>query len=71
LLVRIKRDLGNQIRGLLKNLGLVIGKAQGNVFTRRVEKLVAENSYLQQAVRPLLAVARKLAERSPASIASC
>ena len=60
LLVRIKRDLGNQIRGLLKNLGLVIGKAQGNVFTRRVEELVAENPYLQQAVRPLLAVREKV-----------
>ena len=41
LLVNIKRDLGNQIRGLLKNLGLVIGKAQGNVFTRRVEELIS------------------------------
>ena len=60
LLVRIKRDLGNQIRGLLKNLGLVIGKAQGNVFTRRVEELVAENPYLQQAARPLLAVREKV-----------
>jgi transposase len=27
LLVKIKRDLENQIRGLLKNLGLVIGRA--------------------------------------------
>ena len=34
-LVTIKRDLENQIRGLLKNLGLVIGKAGGNVFRRR------------------------------------
>ncbi len=32
LLVKIKRDLENQIRGLLKNLGLVIGKAGGTVF---------------------------------------
>ena len=40
LLAKIKRDLGNQIRGLLKNLGLIIGKAQGNVFARRVEELV-------------------------------
>ncbi len=38
LLVKIKRDLENQIRGLLKNLGLVIGKAGGNVFTRRVKE---------------------------------
>ena len=32
LLVKIKRDLENQIRGLLKNLGLVIGPAKMNVF---------------------------------------
>jgi transposase len=34
LLVKIKRDIENQIRGLLKNLGLVIGQAKGNVFSR-------------------------------------
>ncbi len=56
LLVKIKRDLENQIRGLLKNLGLRIGKAGGNVFSRRVEELVADQSLLQEAVRPLLAV---------------
>jgi hypothetical protein len=27
-LVKIKRDIKNQIRGLLKNLGFVIGKRQ-------------------------------------------
>ena len=32
LLVKIKRDLENQMRGLLKNLGLVIGRAKMNVF---------------------------------------
>ena len=31
-LVKIKRDIKNQIRGLLKNLGFVIGKAGGTVF---------------------------------------
>jgi len=36
-LVKIKRDLENQIRGLLKNYGLVIDKAGGTVFRRRVE----------------------------------
>jgi transposase len=55
-LVKIKLDLENQIRGLLKNLGLRIGKAGGNVFSHRVEELVADQSLLQQAVRPLLAV---------------
>ena len=55
-LVKTKRDLENQIRGLLKNLGLRVGKADGNVFSRRVEELVAEPSLLQEAVGSLLAV---------------
>lgn len=55
-LVKIKRDLENQIRGLLKNLGLHVGKAGGNVFSRRVEELVAEPSLLREAVSSLLAV---------------
>lgn len=60
LLVKIRRDLGNQIRGLLKNLGLIIGKAQGNVFSRRVEELIAERRHLEQAVRPLLVVRERV-----------
>jgi len=55
-LVKIKLDLENQIRGLLKNLGLRIGKAGGTVFSHRVEELVADQPLLQQAVRPLLTV---------------
>ena len=47
MLVKIKRDLENQIRGLLKNLGLRIGKAGGNVFSRRVKELVSDQSLLQ------------------------
>jgi len=41
LLVKIKRDLENQIRGVLKNLGLVIGRAKFNVFAVRTEELIA------------------------------
>ena len=59
-LVKIKRDLENQIRGLLKNLGLIIGKAGGNVFRRRVEELLGERDCLWQAVRPLLEVREKV-----------
>lgn len=61
LLVRVKRDLGNQIRGLLKNVGLVIGKATGGVFTRRVEELLIGRPHLQVAVRPLLAMRDEVA----------
>ncbi len=55
-LIKIKRDLENEIRGLLKNLGLRIGKAGGNVFSHRVEELVIDQPVLQGAVRPLLTV---------------
>jgi len=54
LLVKIKRDLENQIRGLLKNLGLRIGKAGGRVFRRRAEELAGGQGLLWEAVRPLL-----------------
>ena len=67
LLVKIKCDLENQIRGLLKNLGLRIGKAGGNVFSRRVEELIADRSQLQKAVHPLLAV-REIVRREIADL---
>jgi transposase len=59
-LVKIKRDLENQIRGLLKNHGLIIGKAGGNVFRRRVEELLSRHGLLWDSVRPLLEVREKV-----------
>ena len=66
-LVKTKRDLENQIRGLLKNLGLRIGKAGGRVFHQRVEELVGERLPLREAVRPLLAV-REIVSREIAGL---
>jgi transposase len=54
LLVKMKRDLENQVRGLLKNHGLVIGKAGGKVFQRRAEELAGQQGLLREAVHPLL-----------------
>jgi transposase len=54
LLVKIKRDLENHVRGLLKNLGLVIGRAKFNVFTVRAEELIEGRPELVVAIRPLL-----------------
>jgi transposase len=62
LLVKIKRDLENQVRGLLKNLGLVIGRAKFNVFAVRAEELIENRPELVAAVRPLLE-ARKTIEQ--------
>ena len=54
LLVRMKRDIENQIRGLLKNLGLVIGRAKKTTFTSRATELIADKPALIAAVNPLL-----------------
>lgn len=67
LLVKIKRDLENQIRGLLKNVGLLLGKARGNVYALRAWELVADRPELALAVRPLLE-ARKEVERQLADL---
>ena len=66
-LVKVKRDLENQIRGLLKNHGLVIGKAGGKAFRFRAEQLVARHRLLQEAIRPLLGV-RESVRREIASL---
>jgi transposase len=39
LLVKMKRDLENKIRGLLKNLRLLIGTARGQAFHARAQDL--------------------------------
>ena len=52
--VKIKRDIENQIRGLLKNLGLVIGRAKMNVFAVRAAELAEARPELAAAVEPLL-----------------
>ena len=62
LLVKIKRDLENQIRGLLKNLGLVIGRAKMNVFAVRAAELTEDRPELAAVVEPLLKT-REVVER--------
>jgi len=54
LLVELKRDLENQIRGLLKNFGLVIGRAKMATFTTRAKELLDAQPALSTAVEPLL-----------------
>ena len=56
LLVKLRRDLENQIRGLLKNQGLIIGQAGGMSFRRRVEELLSRDGLLWHSVRSLLEV---------------
>jgi transposase len=53
-LVRMRVDLANQIRGVLKPFGLVAGKGGGQPFVERVRQLAA-NGPLQEVVEALLA----------------
>jgi transposase len=54
LLVTMKRDLENQIRGLLKIAGLLVGTARGNAFPTRVQELAKQCRELAVSVLPLL-----------------
>ena len=64
LLVKIKRDLENQIRGLLKNVGLVIGRAKFNVFAVRAEQLIEGRPELIAVVGPLLKAREAIEQRT-------
>src|SRR6516164_6393446 len=67
LLVKIKRDLENQIRGLLKNLGLVIGRTKMNAFVVRTAELTKAQPGLAVVVEPLLK-AREAVEKQIADL---
>lgn len=67
LLIKIKRDLENQMRGLLKNLGLVIGRAKMTVFVMRAKELIEDKPVLAAAIEPLLK-AREAVERQIADL---
>ena len=67
LLVKIKRDLENQIRGLLKNIGLVIGRAKMNTFALRAKELIEDKPTLAAVVEPLLK-AREVIEQQVADL---
>ncbi len=64
-LVKIKCDLENQIRGLLKNLGLMIGKPSDKLFDPVAEDVAtglanAQAEVLQQATNLVLEIALDL-----------
>src|SRR5262245_25169311 len=63
LLVKIKRDLENQVRGLLKNLGFVIGRAKMNTFSLRVCELIEDRRELAAVIEPLLKVRAAVAQQ--------
>jgi transposase len=56
LLVAQRIDLENQVRGLLKGSGLVVGQVGQKGFAPRVVELIGDEPALQAVIGPLLAV---------------
>ena len=61
-LVRMRVDLANQIRGVLKPFGLIAGKGGGQPFVERVRTLVAGGP-LQEVAEALLSAWRAIGEQ--------
>jgi transposase len=59
-LVRMRRDLANQIRGLLKPFGLLMGKVGSAAFEARARMLAADRPQLLAALDPLLTIRLRL-----------
>jgi transposase len=55
-LTRMRRDLENQVRGITRTFGVLVGKGSGAVFARRVRLLIGDDGALAAIVEPLLAV---------------
>ena len=62
----LQRDLANQIRGLLKPFGLLVGQVAKGRFAAQVRALLEGRPALQAAIEPLLAAAAALAEQQEA-----
>lgn len=56
LLVKMRRDVENQLRGLLKTFGLKLGRVSGGRFDARVRELAGAVDGLGGAIEALLAV---------------
>jgi transposase len=59
-LVGMRTDVTNQLRGLLKNFGVVLGKEKGLRFEQRVDEVTQGEGMLNESLRVLLAVLRHL-----------
>lgn len=55
-LVRVRRDLENQMRSMLKECGLLFPRAAGRQFQRRVNDLITDGHALGPILRPLVSV---------------
>jgi transposase len=53
-LVDIRRDIENQMRGLFKDLGIVLGRAGSRVLSARIIAILRQAVHLRPLIEPLL-----------------
>jgi transposase len=53
-LVEIRRDIENQMRGLLKSLGVVLGKAGSRTLPSKIVAILRQAPHLRPLIEPLL-----------------
>lgn len=63
-LVRIKTELSNQLRGMMKTFGLVVPAGKGSKFEEHVRSLLAGHADLASILLPLLDVWRSMRLRA-------
>ncbi len=63
-LVRIKTELSNQIRGMMKTFGLIVPAGKGSKFEEHVRSLLAGHTDLASILLPLLDVWRSMRLRA-------
>ncbi|MBB4399017.1 hypothetical protein [Bradyrhizobium sp. ERR14] len=59
----LRRDLDNQMRGLCKGVGIVLGRAGSTNLARKVNAVLAESPDLQDIFAPLLLAQSCLTEQ--------
>lgn len=62
-LVNMRTELGNQIRGLLKIFGVIVGAANGKKFANKVTELVQGAPQLEELIAPLLASLKTIVDQ--------
>lgn len=53
-LVNLKRDIENQMRGLLKSLGIVLGKVAGRPFLGKIVVVLRQAPHLRPIIEPMM-----------------
>ena len=62
-LIGMRTNTANQIRGILKTFGIVLGKGGGRVFEQQVQEIARRGGMLGDTLRALLAVRRNLGQQ--------